>query len=254
NLTTGANNSTTQFDGLIAGAGGLIKSGTGKFTLTAANTYTGGTSVTGGTLSISNDNQLGGAAGGVTLNSGALQTITAGLTSGRNFTVGVNNGTFDSNSLNSTLTGSLGGTGTLYKVGGGDLTVKHVRSGALNVMAGNVVVAAGRLAAHTSNDATVTVAPGSKLDLNDEDLIVSGETPSAVQAKLAASYAGGAWTGPGAITSSAAAAAAASAVPTALGFGLASDILNSPTGGTFSGQTVGGSAVLVAYTASGDAN
>ena len=73
NLTTGANNSTTQFDGLIAGAGGLIKSGTGKFTLTAANTYTGGTSVTGGTLSISNDNQLGGAAGGVTLNGGALR-------------------------------------------------------------------------------------------------------------------------------------------------------------------------------------
>src|SRR5204863_376913 len=65
--------------------------------------------------------------------------------------------------------------------------------------------------------------------------------------------AGGAWSGTG-LTSSAAAAAASSSVPTALGFGLASDILNNPSGGTFSGQTVGGSAVLVAYTASGDAD
>jgi autotransporter-associated beta strand protein len=39
-----------QYDGIITGAGGLLKSGAGQLTLTGAHTYAGGTSIVGGTL------------------------------------------------------------------------------------------------------------------------------------------------------------------------------------------------------------
>jgi fibronectin-binding autotransporter adhesin len=39
-----------QYDGVISGAGGVLKSGAGQLTLTGAHTYAGGTSIVGGTL------------------------------------------------------------------------------------------------------------------------------------------------------------------------------------------------------------
>ena len=51
-LTTGVNNTSTQFDGIIAGGGSLKKAGTGTFTVTASNTYTGQTTVTAGALKV----------------------------------------------------------------------------------------------------------------------------------------------------------------------------------------------------------
>ena len=53
-LTTGGDNNSTTFAGTISGDGGLTKTGAGMFTLTGSNTYTGPTSVSGGTLSVGN--------------------------------------------------------------------------------------------------------------------------------------------------------------------------------------------------------
>jgi len=59
----------TSFTGTIAGSGGLVKSGTGSFTLTGANSYTGTTSVTAGTLLVNGDQSA--ATGLTTVASGA---------------------------------------------------------------------------------------------------------------------------------------------------------------------------------------
>ncbi|MEI9806046.1 MAG: autotransporter-associated beta strand repeat-containing protein [Pseudolabrys sp.] len=54
--------------GVNAGSWGVIKTGTGTLTLSNANTYSGGTTVTGGTLTISNNSALG--SGAVSLQDG----------------------------------------------------------------------------------------------------------------------------------------------------------------------------------------
>ena len=50
-LWTGSDNSSTTFSGVMSGNGGrLVKEGSGVFTLSGANTYTGSTEVDAGTL------------------------------------------------------------------------------------------------------------------------------------------------------------------------------------------------------------
>jgi fibronectin-binding autotransporter adhesin len=54
----------------IAGPGGLNKVGLGLLNLAGANTYSGGTTISGGTLRVTANTNLGNASGGLTLNGG----------------------------------------------------------------------------------------------------------------------------------------------------------------------------------------
>ena len=89
-LSIGNNNLSTSFSGLIQESGGVMKVGSGMLTLTGANSYTGATTVTAGTLRV--DNQSGSATGTgvVKVNAGTLsgQGIIAGLV-----TIGTGSGT-----------------------------------------------------------------------------------------------------------------------------------------------------------------
>ena len=84
-LTTGNNNTSTDFSGVISGSGSLIKTGTGIQTLSGTNTFVGPTTVAVGTLlvdgslvsgvGVDSGATLGGtgtAAGAVTINDGGI--------------------------------------------------------------------------------------------------------------------------------------------------------------------------------------
>jgi fibronectin-binding autotransporter adhesin len=131
----------TTVSNVITGSGSVSKSGAGTITLSGVNLYTGGTSINAGTLSISNDNNLGAAAGGLGFNGGTLQ-VTAGVTSARTITLNAGGGRVDTNGNNVSLSGPIGGAGGLIKVGAGILNL----SGSNNYN-GTTIVTTGTLQA-----------------------------------------------------------------------------------------------------------
>jgi autotransporter-associated beta strand protein len=155
------------------------------------------------------------------------------------------------------VAGSIGHTGpTVVNSGTLALLTTQNLSGAMAVEAGAAVTAKAGGAMLLSMPAlTVDASNGGRLDLADDDAIVdyTGSSPiNSIKNLLTAGCANGAWTGPG-ITSSVAASVASNAgIPhkTALGYVEASAF----NYGTFDGQPVDSSAVLVRYTLAGDAN
>ncbi|MBN9514765.1 MAG: autotransporter domain-containing protein [Alphaproteobacteria bacterium] len=134
------------WSGTIDGTGTLVKSGSGDLILSGANTYSGGTTVSGGILKISADANLGAAGTAITLNGGGIGTVKeapASLTIGRSVTLGTGGGSFyvDNNPL--TWSGNIGGSGQLIKDGAGALllTGTNTYSGGTQVMVGTVQVA-----------------------------------------------------------------------------------------------------------------
>ena len=113
---------TLTLSGLLSGSGGLTLNGAGTLILSdASNSYTGGDTITAGTLSVGADAYLGAAANTVTLNGGTLEA-TATFTSARNVTLG--GGTFQPDSGDTlTLSGVLSGSGGLTLNGAGTLAL-----------------------------------------------------------------------------------------------------------------------------------
>ena len=98
--TISTNSGTLTHNGEISGTTGLIKTGAGTLVLTGANTYTQGTLVTQGTLSISADENLGPldtmgfGLDLLDLDGGTLRT-TGAFTMERPINIGLNGGTFE---------------------------------------------------------------------------------------------------------------------------------------------------------------
>ena len=82
----------------LSGQGGLAKYGTGILTLTASNSYMGGTTVNAGTLLAANTAALPGytAPGSIVVNAGATLAVTAGTNAGEfSLAAGTANGGVD---------------------------------------------------------------------------------------------------------------------------------------------------------------
>jgi autotransporter-associated beta strand protein len=169
--------------GTLAGSGAngnLTKSGTGTLVLTAANTYSGTTTLSGGLLSISADNNLG-STSRLVFNGGGLQVTGASVTSlnaawAPAFTA-TQPVTFDIADAANTFTVSQllnQTTGGLTKSGSGTLVVTGT-----NTYTGATTITGGTLRMGVSNTAaigagTVLTTSGGVLDLNGNSISRSG--------------------------------------------------------------------------------
>ncbi len=138
-LDIGAGQTVTA-GGVIANGtspGDIVKAGDGRLILTAANSYTGGTTISGGTLQLGNGGTSGSIVGPV-LDNGTL--------------------TFD-RSDHIVFGGAISGTGSVVQAGPGTVTL----SGDSSAFAGSTEVASGTLAVTGSLGGSLDVAAGATL-------------------------------------------------------------------------------------------
>jgi autotransporter-associated beta strand protein len=138
--------SNLTFDGTITGAGAFAKRGNGTLTLTGNNTYTGGTTISAGTLAGNSDSLQGNIA-----NTAALVF---------------------NQSANGTYSGILSGSGSLTKNGAATLTLAGG-----NANSGTTLVNSGTLATQgderLGNSSALTVASGALFQLGGNETLGS---------------------------------------------------------------------------------
>ncbi|RPH29653.1 hypothetical protein EHN07_05480 [Buttiauxella warmboldiae] len=157
--TFNSNGFNLTSDGVISGAGSVIKTGAGTLELNGQNTYAGGTTVNEGTLQVSSNNNLGASSGALTLDGGILHS-TATFSDGRAVRLGSRSGTFTADSRTTlSLTGIMsdantGVAGTLTKNGAGSLSLRGNNSytGETTIKQGTLLLAGdGRISNSSVN-------------------------------------------------------------------------------------------------------
>jgi fibronectin-binding autotransporter adhesin len=108
-LTFDSNGHSITHNRVLSGTGGVAKTGSGTLVLSGANTFTGGVSVSGGTLETGSASALGAGTAPVTLDGGTLKLATL-VDLSRGLTAGTAGGTVDLGTHSVTL-GASGGAG-----------------------------------------------------------------------------------------------------------------------------------------------
>lgn len=161
NRLTLNNSAANSFAGLISGTGSLGKSGAGTLTLTAANSYSGGTVVTGGTLIAGIANAFGTGTLTVTapgtVNLANFATTVGGLAGDGNIALGSAILTV-SGTGSTAYSGVLSGTGRLIKSGSGTLMLNGA-----NTYTGSTTINEGLLVVNGSLAGTLTIGTSGRL-------------------------------------------------------------------------------------------
>ena len=140
-----AGGTTLALNGVIDGTGSLRQSGAGTLVLGGTNSYSGGTFVNAGVLSIAFDANLGAAAGGLSLLGATLQA-TGNVTALRAVTItGAN--TIDTAANTVTLGGTVTDTGVLTKIGSGTLALNGANSSVAATLLNQGTISVGSNAA-----------------------------------------------------------------------------------------------------------
>ena len=164
------------YSGAISGSGSLVKLGSGKVTLSGVNAFSGPTQVSGGAFLLGNSAALesstfvGGVDSGLTFMPGIGTFTLGGLGGSSNLTLADTGGAaivlqVGSNGVNSIYSGSLRGSGSLIKIGSGELTLAGLDryTGGTEVDAGTLTVASLSV---LPDGTSLTVAAGGVLDFN----------------------------------------------------------------------------------------
>lgn len=141
--TAGHNTTVSSVVGNATNPGQLIKSGAGTLTLNATNTYTGGTKLTGGTLSIASSNNIGGSGSAIEFDGGTLRATGTGISNldSHNVNWSTFDGGIDVDSAGHTFTVSqiLDGSGTFTKQGAGTIVLNSANNHGGTIAAGGVL-------------------------------------------------------------------------------------------------------------------
>ena len=176
NLTlTGAGNGSLA-GAIGTGSGSLTKSGAGTWTLSGANTYSGGTTVSNGTLALSGAGTLGATSSALAVNTGGTLNLGGTSQTVGNFTG--TGGTIAANGVSTLTIGSGNGTGGNYAGaltnGTGTLALTKTGTGTItlsgaNTYTGATTVSGGALNIQSNgalgNSSGVGVANGAALQL-----------------------------------------------------------------------------------------
>ncbi|HTK01488.1 MAG TPA: autotransporter domain-containing protein, partial [Bordetella sp.] len=133
---------TATIDSILTGSQGFTKMDAGTLVLNGANTYTGTTSIAGGTLAVSDDGNLGNAANGIVLQGGALRITGTSYTATNRALSLQPGGAIDIADASNTFTwqSAITGSGALEKRGAGTLVLT-----AANTYGGGTLVSGGTL-------------------------------------------------------------------------------------------------------------
>jgi fibronectin-binding autotransporter adhesin len=146
---------TATIGSTLTGASQLLKTDLGTLVLAGNNTYSGGTEIDGGKISIASDANLGAATGALMFNGGTLET-TANLSMTRPVTM-TGNGTFLTGAgTTATVGAAIGGAGALTKDGAGTLVLAGdaTHTGGTTIAAGTLQVGEGGTTGSLAGDVT----------------------------------------------------------------------------------------------------
>ncbi|UUY07009.1 autotransporter domain-containing protein [Pseudomonas sp. J452] len=128
-------------NGLIRGTGSLTQNGDGTLVLNGANTYTGGTRINAGTLSIDADSSLGASSAHLSIRNATLHTQQT-FASNRLVSLTGDAGFTQAAGTDFTLNGVLSGTGSLTQSGSGTLVLNgdNAYTGGTRINAGTLSI------------------------------------------------------------------------------------------------------------------